>query len=95
LQKSPIILRSLLIGATPIHWRLVEMFLRSDTLTTDTSYSEVFFAKETYKRDHILQKSPIISRSLLIGATPIHWRLVEMFLRSDTLTTDLRLVISP
>ena len=31
---------------------------------------QVFFAKETYKRDNILQKRPIISRNLLIAATP-------------------------
>ena len=29
------------------------------------------FAKELYKRDHILQKRPFISRSLIIVATPI------------------------
>jgi len=28
------------------------------------------FAKEPYKRDYILQKRPIISRNLLIEATP-------------------------
>ena len=32
--------------------------------------SKVSFAKETYKRDDILQKRPIILRSLLIVATP-------------------------
>jgi len=32
--------------------------------------SQVSFAKETYKRDDILQKRPIILRSLLIVATP-------------------------
>jgi len=31
---------------------------------------KVFFAKEPYKRDDILQKRPIILRSLLIVATP-------------------------
>jgi len=31
---------------------------------------KVFFATEPYKRDNILQKSPIILRSLLIVATP-------------------------
>jgi len=31
---------------------------------------KVFFAKEPYKRDDILQKRPIILRSLLIAATP-------------------------
>jgi len=31
---------------------------------------QVSFAKEPYKRDCILQKTPIISRSLLIVATP-------------------------
>jgi len=33
---------------------------------------QVSFAKETYKRDNILQKRPIILRSLLIVATPYH-----------------------
>ena len=32
--------------------------------------AKVSNAKEPYKRDDILQKSPIISRSLLIVATP-------------------------
>jgi len=32
--------------------------------------SQVSFVKETYKRDDILQKRPIILRSLLIVATP-------------------------
>jgi len=32
--------------------------------------TEVCFAKEPYKRDDILQKRPIFSRSLLIIATP-------------------------
>ena len=32
---------------------------------------QVSFAKEPYKRDYILQKRPIILRSLLIVATPI------------------------
>jgi len=32
--------------------------------------SYISFAKELYKRDDILQKRPIISRSLLIEATP-------------------------
>jgi len=31
---------------------------------------QVSFAKEPYKRDYILQKRPIILRSLLIVATP-------------------------
>jgi len=31
---------------------------------------KVFFAKDPYKRDDILQKRPIILRSLLIVATP-------------------------
>ena len=33
---------------------------------------QVSFAKEPYKRDDILQKRPIILRSLLIVATPQH-----------------------
>ena len=31
---------------------------------------KVFFAKEPYKRDYILQKRPIILRSLIIVTTP-------------------------
>jgi len=31
---------------------------------------KVYFAKEPYKRDDILQKRPVILRSLLIVATP-------------------------
>ena len=30
----------------------------------------VSFAKESYKRDYILQKRPVVLRSLLIVATP-------------------------
>jgi len=33
---------------------------------------QVSFAKEPYERDDILQKRPIILRSLLIIATPYH-----------------------
>ena len=33
---------------------------------------QVSFAKEPYKREYILQKRPIILRSLLIVATPFH-----------------------
>ena len=35
-----------------------------------SSKSQVSFTEETYKKDDILQKSPIILRSLLIVATP-------------------------
>jgi len=37
----------------------------------------VSFAKEPYKRGYILQKRPVILRSLLIGATPyeVKWPL--------------------
>jgi len=31
---------------------------------------KVSFAKEPYKRDDVLQKRPIILRSLLVAATP-------------------------
>jgi len=31
---------------------------------------QVSFAKEPYKRDYILQKRPVVLRSLLIVATP-------------------------
>jgi len=36
----------------------------------DSLKLQVSFAKEPYKRDSILQKRPIILRSLLIVATP-------------------------
>jgi len=49
LQKSPIILRSLLIVATPYMIYLVGSFK-----------SQVSFAKEPDKRDYILQKRPVI-----------------------------------
>jgi len=40
---------------------------------------QVSFAKESYKRDDILQKRPIILRSLLIVATPYVFSLQETF----------------
>jgi len=39
----------------------------------------VSFAKEPYKRDYILQKRPIILRSLLIAATPYMKRHAPIF----------------
>jgi len=40
----------------------------------------VSFAKEPYKRDYILQKSPMILRSLLIIATPYEtWRIIHIW----------------
>ena len=41
----------------------------------------VSFAKETYKRDDILQKKPMILRSLLIVATPYFLVLSKGWLR--------------
>ena len=41
---------------------------------------QVSFAKETYKRDYILQKRPIILRSLLIVATPYHLSSIDSVL---------------
>jgi len=49
LQKRPIILRSLLIVATPYGLATISRLLKM-----------VSFAKEPYKRDYILQKRPII-----------------------------------
>jgi len=41
----------------------------------------VYFAKEPYKRDYILQKRPIILRRLLIVATPYdaYWHTKLLF----------------
>ena len=37
---------------------------------------QVSFAKEPYKRDYILQKRPIVLRSLLtVASHPIHYRM--------------------
>ena len=47
---------------------------------------QVFFAKETYKRDYILQKKPTILRSLLIEATP-YLNPVKRTLSSGTVPT--------
>jgi len=69
LQKRHIILRSLLIVATPyVLNRLLEGmgWLRQ----VGSSKLKVSFAKEPCKRDYVLQKRPVISRSLLIVATP-------------------------
>ena len=86
LQKRPILLRSLWIGATPY----AGMASRDAILdsTCNVSYmcvyyralcatvwlwflkSYVSFVKEPYKRDDILHKRPLILRSLLIVATP-------------------------
>jgi len=38
--------------------------------STSADFCRVSFAKDPYKRDDILQKRPIIVRSLLIVATP-------------------------
>ena len=59
LQKSHVILRSLLIVATPYI-----------SLASTSSPIQISFAKEPCSRDDILQKRPIILRSLLIVATP-------------------------
>jgi len=41
---------------------------------------QVSFAKEPSKRDDILQKRPIIFRSLLIAATPYVYKATKMYL---------------
>jgi len=72
LQKRPVILRSLPIEATPQTEKIVA------ALTLDMGWLplvgslklQVSFAKEPYKRDDILQKRPVILRSLIIEATP-------------------------
>ena len=108
-QKRPVILRSLLIEATPYHnryglWKkngwpfgrtLSGSFAERDLQGTQSICetilriwgalhtihiwiiqlvgslkTQVSNAKETYKRDNILQKRPIFLRSLLITATP-------------------------
>ena len=76
--KRPILWKSLLIVATPYH----SMWATLIHLIVDTRMGwlwlvcslklHVSFAKESYKRDYILQKRPIIWRSLLIVATTHH-----------------------
>ena len=61
---------------------------------------QVSFAKEPYKRDDILQKRPMILRSLLIVATPyhlyvLHFVCVSLFLfLCPSLTLSLSLTYS-
>jgi len=43
-----------------------------------SSKLQVSFAKEPYKRDYILQKKPVILRSLLIVATPLPFFLFQV-----------------
>ena len=52
----------------------------------------VSFAKETYERDDILQKRPIILRSLLIVATPQIHRYTSVLTSSYTLIYVYRLL---
>ena len=63
LQRRLIILRSLLIEATPYQDHRREWWVHRP-------YGRVYSAKEPYNRGDILQKRPIILRSLLIEATP-------------------------
>ena len=64
LQKRPMMLRSLLIVATP--YRVIVTISWGDTASLSSSSD----AKEPYKRDDILQKRPVMLSSLLIVATP-------------------------
>ena len=66
LPKRPIILRSLLIEATP-YMKRFEPPKKNDLSPFKL---QVSFAKEPYTRDYILPKRPIILRSLLTEATP-------------------------
>jgi len=84
LQKRLIILRSLLIVATPYPYILDESVIYPQKgrdfgwlRFVGSSKSQVSFAKLPYKRDDILQKRPIILRSLLIIAIPYPYILDE------------------
>jgi len=59
LQKRPIILRSLQIVATPYSHFLACCFPRFPQYLKHVSQMSPICAKEPYKRDYILQKSPI------------------------------------
>ena len=55
---------------------------------------QVSFAKEPYKRDYILQKKPIILRSLLIVATPyVFVYIPSIFMHTHTVTYDVSMKI--
>jgi len=57
--------------------------------------SHVSFAKEPYKRDHIVQKRPIILRSLLIVATPYQINAESSrFSRDENSTSLLQNIVS-
>jgi len=66
LQKRPAILRVLII-ATSLSLYVLQKRIFSSIFPFCSTYS----AKEPYKRDDILQKIPIILRSLLIVATSL------------------------
>jgi len=72
LQKRSIILRSLLIAATPYHDTREIFWQYACTCSWTSSCLIGLCANEPYKREDILQKRPIILRSLLIAATPCH-----------------------
>ena len=75
LQKRPIILRNAYVAILirDTHFAMVIKVAHFDMgwlRLVGSLKLQVSFAKEPYKRDYILQKKPIILRSLLIVATP-------------------------
>ena len=76
-----------------VSW-LIHMCFMTESCMWNKSYTcvtrLVSFAKEPYKRYHILQKRPIILRSLLIVATPyVKWHIhmcnmTRFFVRHDS-----------
>jgi len=70
LQKRPIILKALLIVATPYAFGWLRVLAMGWLWLVGSIKFLVSFAKERYKRDFILQKRSIILRSLLIVASP-------------------------
>ena len=60
-----------------------DSFIRDMTRSTMIS-----FAKEPYKRDDILQKRPVILRSLLIVATPYDQRVPPQY-KGDSFICDM------
>jgi len=69
LQKRPLIERSLLIVATPYPFFPQAVSILKKWILLVSFKLKVSFAKQPYERDDILQKRPLMLRSLLIIAT--------------------------
>jgi len=93
LQKRPIILRSLLIVATS-YAKAYGVATISGLLKITGLFCKRALHKRLYSADYILQKKPIILRSLLIVATPyVFVYIPSIFMHTHTVTYDVSMKI--